>query len=272
MTKKISIVEAKDIVGMAELRNKYRSNTYGGMHTRDFEISKESKDKADMIFNSSGTMLSIYNRIVNDSDSIVSPYKIIRKIYREFIDIAEKNYELNDEIDTAIYNRVKNAVKGFIAQDNAIPLFLEVSDDLLILTNESLDINGGVDFIVITLSTNMAYFIHVTTLGEGEESVKEKENKCSKRNFGTHCLLFYSSKEDCELSFLINEIAFFKRNYIVDCITDWKEDQTKGMRIDGVDFKKEFMKYNGEWKLFKSSELRREYENEVEELIAFLEQ
>lgn len=151
MKNKITIVEGKDIVIIAELRNKYRSNIFGGMHTRDFQIAKKSKGKADKIFNSSGTMLSIYNRIVNHSDSIVSPYKIIQKIYREFIDIAEENYEVNDEIDTAIYNRVKNAVKGFIVQDNAIPLFLEVSDDLLILTNESLDINGGVDFIAITL-------------------------------------------------------------------------------------------------------------------------
>lgn len=273
MTNRITIIDGKELVKISELRNKYRNSSFGGTHTRSLTLSRESQKIARSIVSSTSTMVSIYNRIVNESDLIVPPYKIIRQIHQELTDFAaEEGYELTDEIDTAIYNRVQTAVKGFIIQSNAIPHFLEVSDDLIILTNESMDVNGKVDFIAVRFSTQMAYFIHVTTLDERNRSIKEKKHKSSNGNSGEHCWLLYSAtEEDCDASFLINELAFFKRKYINQSLNAWRDDKNKGIRIDDMDFKREFLKHKGEWKLYKSKELHEDYENEVEELITFLE-
>lgn len=265
MTQKIKVIEGKNVATIGIVREMYRNNTFGGIYTREMSISRESTNQINKFISSIEPLVTIYNRIVNKSTLPLPPYEIIQQMHLELIDLAaKKGYDLNAEVDTAMYNRILPAVKGFIVQDNVLPLFLEISDDIIVLKNDYLDANGKADFIVAKLSTQMAYFIDVTTAKQWEQKTKFRQSD--------HCYLLYDNDEDCEESFLSNEFAFLKRRYISKSMNDWVEDKSKGVRIDSLIFKKEFLKHKGEWKLFKCNNLHKDYENEVKELIAFLEQ
>lgn len=264
MTQKIKVIEGKNVATVGIVREMYRNNTFGGIYTRKMSVSEESTNQTNKFLSSIEPMVSLYNRIANKSTLPLPPYEIIRQMHLKLMEIAaEMGYELDAEVDTAMYNRIIPAVKGFIVQNNALPLFLELSDDIIVLKNDYLDANGKTDFIVAKLSTQMAYFIDVTTVEQWKKKIKGRGS--------SHCYLLYNSSEDCEESFLSSDLAFFKRIYISKSMNNWIKDKNKGIRIDSMNFKKEFLKHKGEWKLYMSNDLHKDYEKEVEELIAFLE-
>lgn len=272
MKNKIKFVEQSHSLTPRGIRTLFHDKGYGQAHERIIKITKESKDKANRIVDSYTPMIKLYRQIQKDAGTIVSFYKTIQSIHGDIIKHATKeNIELNDEIDTAVYNRVKNAVIGFFVQDYGIYLFLEASEEIIILSNDDHDLYGGVDFIIIHIPSGMAYFVHVTTLKEGENSIVQKGLTSTERKFIGHCALFYVKDSEGDLNFKIDEAPFFKLNHLRTSLNTWREDKNMGISIYDKEFKEELKKYKGEWKLFKSNKLLEEYKLEAEEIIAFLE-
>lgn len=229
--------------------------------TNDTEIGEA-------ILKKSPSMVSLFNSMKRGNSCIPNQCHYVLSSLNALIDHAmENSYTITEEIRIYLYNRLKKAYMGFIVEEYVIRLTLENFENVLILTNETSDLNEGVDFLLVDLKTEIVYRVHVTSKYTGYDKLAEKEMRGYDRDFTFDVHILYNPSFADETSYLVGDFPFPELSFIEESINAWRSNYNEwhpyeevGYKLDDPILKSRCTRHGGSWEIYRAHKIESWYE------------
>ncbi|WP_461199087.1 hypothetical protein [Enterococcus sp. N249-2] len=279
MKNRTQVIEKELKVTAEEFRRLYKEEGYAQIGKKGIMYTDASTKIAKKILAQNPAMLTMFNQMKRNEGYSLRPLRYHQTTHQKLMEYGKnQGYKMDDVVRVYLFNRIKNACIGFIAELYAIIMMLENFDNIVILINEKADLEEAVDLILVYLPDMIAFPVHVTAKSAGEGSLNEKEKRVLGRNSRFDVALYYNIKIDDDNSFRLGEFAFFRRNYLIDTFNDWKNNKNDwhpgenvGYRLNDSAFSERFANLGGTWELFKASKVEKRYEPVIGEVILLLQ-
>lgn len=236
------------------------------------KYSEQSTEAGNCIINDSPPMVLLFDSMLKDSGTIISQADYVRNVYSMITENMKEIHKgkLTNDVKDYIFNRIKKAYMGFVAEYHALLMIVEKIEDVIILTNTRADLRAGIDFVLISLKNDKIYDVHVTSMKSGEEYLVKKEKRGRNRDFTRDVVLLYNPSSDDQRSYQINTFPFFREKYIKRKFADWEVDQKLGTTLDNSKLKKMMESGYRNWELTTGKINSKEKYNQIlEKLKAF---
>lgn len=279
MKHRTKVIEKELKVTAEEFRRLYKKEGHSHIGEKWITYNDAAKKVAKKILARNPAMVTMFNQMKREEGYSLSPVRCHQTTHQKLMEYGKnQGYKMDDVVRVYLFNRIKNACIGFVAELYAIIMMLEHFDNIVILVNEKADLEKGVDFVLVYLPDMIAFPVHVTAKSAGKVSLNEKEKRVLGRNKRFDVALYYNIKIDDDNSFRLGEFAFFRKNYLIDTFNDWKNNKNDwhpgenvGYRLNDSAFSERFADLGGTWELFKASKVEKRYEPVIGEVISLLQ-
>lgn len=212
MKNRTQVIEKELKFTAEEFRRLFKKEGYSQIEKRGIPYTDESVKVAEKILNENPAMVTEFNQMQRKADFLIKPSHYVLTTLQKFIKYGEnQHYKIDDVVGVYLFNRLKNACIGFMAEVYAIIIMLENFDNAIILTNEEADLKEGVDFMLIDLASKTAFPVHVTAQSAGKNSLNEKEERVRGRNNNFDVPFYYSKKIEDD-----NSLKRYIKNFLTN--------------------------------------------------------